>query len=104
MKKTLPLSLCLAFSLFAASAFAKTIKLPEDSPVVSVNVPDSWKPEDTEQGITSESPDGEATVMFEIADAKSMDALIDENTNWFKEQKVVIDSRANPSRTSKPLP
>jgi hypothetical protein len=92
MKKiALSFALCLALPLIASTVSAKTIKVPEDAPAISVNVPDSWKPEDTDKGITTESPDQEATVMFEVTDAKSTDKLVDENVAWLKEQKVTVD-------------
>ena len=92
MKKFLLLLVAAAFPLLAVSSFAQTIKLPKDSPVVAITVPESWKPEDTDNGFYCESPDEAATVIFEVADAKKMDALIDQNADWLeKEHKVEID-------------
>lgn len=91
MKKLLILALCLSILPAAATLSAKTVKIPADEPSVSIDVPDSWKPEETEHGTATESADGEATVFFEVTDAKGMDSLLDENIEWLKEQKVTIN-------------
>lgn len=84
--------LFLALAMLASNALAGTIKLPTEEPVVSVTVPDSWKPEDTDQGFYCESPDQAATVIFEVSPADKIKELIDANVDWLvKEQKVVID-------------
>ena len=45
----------LASSLLLTSfAHAGTVNIPQDNPAVSVDVPDSWKPEETDKGIACE--------------------------------------------------
>ncbi|MEO6054372.1 MAG: hypothetical protein ABIP97_10190 [Chthoniobacterales bacterium] len=92
MKKILLLTLTLALTGLVSNASAGTIKLPKEDPAVSITVPDSWKPEDTDQGFACESEDQAATIIFEVSPAKKIDSLIDENVDWLvKDQKVVID-------------
>jgi hypothetical protein len=87
---------------FAAIADAKTIKIPEDKPVVSVNVPDSWEPEATDKGIAIESPDKIVTVFFEVTSPKGVEDLIDENVDWLmKDQKVEIDRESQSEKDFK---
>jgi hypothetical protein len=83
----------LAFSLqFTGLASAGTLNIPEDKPAISVDVPDSWKPEETDKGIACESPDKVATIFLEVTSFKGLDALIDENIDWLtKDQGVRID-------------
>jgi hypothetical protein len=83
----------LALSLLLSSlAPAGTVNIPEDKPAISVDIPDSWKPEETDKGIACESPDKVATVFFEVTSAKGQDALIDENIDWLtKDQGVQIE-------------
>jgi len=84
----------LAFCLVALTGFAsaKTIKIPKDKPSMTVEVPDSWKPEDTDAGIACESPDQVATIFFEVTEAKEIETLINDNIDWLtKEQKVKIN-------------
>ena len=89
---TLPVA-AFAFSLLLTGlAPAATVNIPEDKPAISVSIPDSWKPEETDQGIACESPDKVATIFFEVTSAKGLDALIDENVDWLtKDQGVQLD-------------
>ena len=84
----------IAAALFACStqlASAGTIKIPKDKPAMTVSVPDSWKPEPTDDGIAIESPDQVATIFFEVTSAKDIAELISDNVEWLtKEQKVKI--------------
>lgn len=75
-------------------ATADTINVPAKNTVVTVNVPDSWDPEQTNKGIAIESPDKVVTVFFEIAaSGKSVDRLIDENIDWLvNEQSLRINA------------
>ena len=74
-----------------AGLHAKTLRIPEDKPVLSVDVPSSWETDDLEKGVQVKSADGEAQIFFEVTSAKKIDALIDENIDYLKENKVVID-------------
>jgi hypothetical protein len=87
----------LAFSLLLTSLSpADTVKIPEDNPAISVNIPESWKPEETDKGFACESPDKLATVIFEVTSTKGADALIDENIDWLiKDQGVQIDKASD---------
>ena len=92
--------LCAA-SFVAPVVSAGTIKLPEKNPLVSFEAPDAWHPEDTDKGFSCESPDSEATVIFEVTSAKGLEALIDENIEWLAEQKVTIDKSSKVSKDFK---
>jgi len=83
----------LGFSLLLTSfAHAGTVNIPQDNPAVSVDVPDSWKPEETDKGIACESPDKVATIFFEVTSGSGLEALIDENVDWLtKDQGVQLD-------------
>lgn len=78
--------------LFTSLSPAATVNVPEDTPAISVDIPDSWKPEATENGVACESPDKVATIFFEVTSAKGLEALIDENVDWLtKDQGVQLD-------------
>jgi hypothetical protein len=93
MKKIAMPVATLALSLLLISlAPAGTVNIPEDRPAISVNIPDSWKPEETDKGVACESPDKVATIFFEVTSAKGLDELIDENIDWLtKDQGVQLD-------------
>lgn len=90
MKKVTFLTALLLLGV-GASLQAKTIRIPEDKPVISVDIPSTWETEDLDKGVQTKSPDGEAQIFFEVISAKKIGALIDENINYLKENKVVID-------------
>jgi hypothetical protein len=79
-------------SILVSSAMAGVVNVPAKNPVVTIEVPDSWDPEETDKGIAVESADKVATVFFEIAASeKGMNSLLDENINWLiKDQDVEI--------------
>ena len=81
-------------SFVVSLATAGTINVPAKNAVITVNIPDSWEPEETDKGIAFESPDKVVTVFFEIAaPGKSLNRLIDENIDWLvTEQSVRINA------------
>src|ERR1700737_5090267 len=92
MKIATPFAALPLFLLLTSFAPAGTVKIPDDKPAISVNIPGSWKPEETDKGIACESPDKVATVFFEVTSAKGLDALIDENVDWLTvDQGVQLD-------------
>jgi hypothetical protein len=84
----------LSLSLLIGSAMAGVVNVPTIKPVVTIDIPDSWAPEETDKGIAVESADKVATVFFEIAASeKGMNALLDENIDWLvKDQGVNINT------------
>ena len=82
--------IALLLTASVASAVAGTVKVPSKKPIITVNIPDSWEPEETGKGIACESPDKVATVFFEIvATEKGMNKLIDENIEWLMSDRGV---------------
>ena len=92
MKNIAKLLVALFLSFLIGSAMAGTISIPVKRPAVMINIPDSWEPEETDKGISCESPDQVATLFFEVASSeKGMNKLIDQNIDWLvKEQGVKI--------------
>lgn len=83
----------LFLSFLVGSTYAGTVNIPPKKPVISIDIPDTWEPEETDKGVACESPDKVATVFFEVAKSeKGMNSIIDENIDWLvKEQGVKID-------------
>jgi hypothetical protein len=94
--RILTLSLVLA-SAFISSALAETFKLPENNPVASFSIPDSWKPSETDAGIEAASVDGEIYLSIEYADADSMNDVIDNTIKFLDKQGVKVGDK--PSST-----
>lgn len=93
MKKPI-IALSLVLSLLPALLSAGTIKVPKDNPAVSLTIPNSWEPEDSDGGVLAESPDNVATVFFKaVGTEKEMGALIDDGIDWLtKEHDVKLDA------------
>jgi hypothetical protein len=82
MKRTL-IAATLILTLLPALAPATTIKLPKDKPAASIDIPDDWEPEKSEEGILAESADNVATIYLEVvADKKGMDTVIEDSITW----------------------
>src|SRR4051812_15535628 len=79
----------LVFSLLSSVASAGTVKIPEDKPAVTADIPDAWKPEKIDNGIVIESPDQIATMYFEVTPAKAADDLLKENLEYLKKEHKV---------------
>ncbi len=93
MMSKLPLALVLASLLAGSPAFAKTFKLPDDKPVVSLTIPDSWKPEEIDKGVQGQTEDSTVFLSAETTKSKEdMGTIIDETFAMLKEHKVVLDN------------
>jgi hypothetical protein len=80
-------------SLLVAPAFAKTVKLPNDEfPIASIKFPDSWEPEEINNGVAAESPDRAIYLaVVAVGTEKGMNAEIDETFEFLKEHNVQLD-------------
>jgi hypothetical protein len=91
MKKS-ALLLTFVFTLSTALAPAGTIKVPQDEPAVSFNIPDNWEPEADEAGVLAESPDNVATMYFEVVGSeKELEDAVDGSVEWLDEHEVTVD-------------
>jgi hypothetical protein len=99
MKHTL-IAATLILTLFPALAPAATIKLPEDKPAATVSIPDSWEPEESDDGVLAESPDNVATIYLEVvANEKEMDTVIEDSLKWLTEDhEVKVDGASKETK------
>ena len=77
--------------VLATPAFAKVFELPDANPAVTVDLPNRWKPSETDHGVEATSPDNETYVALETATAKGMNQLIDEDLAFLTKSGVTID-------------
>jgi hypothetical protein len=79
--------------LGAVSADAKTFKLPnEDFAIASIDVPDSWKPKEAENGVFGQSADDAVYLsVVAVGSEKGMSAEIDDTFEMLKTHKVELD-------------
>ena len=92
MKKSF-LVASLVFLFAHNSATAGTLKIPLAEPAASIQIPDSWEPEQDEDGIQAESPDATTTIFVEVVeDEEQMEAAIEASIEWLTEDnKLKLD-------------
>lgn len=73
-------------------AYAAKFKFPSDAPVAAVTIPDDWESGETESGVEATSPDEAVYLSIDVADAKSIDGVMDDAVNWLDEQGVTVDA------------
>ncbi len=82
-----------ALALLAAPAFAKTLQLPnEEFAIATIDVPDSWGPEEVTNGFEATSSDKAVYLaVVAVGNGKGMDAELDDTFAMLKEQHVDLD-------------
>jgi hypothetical protein len=88
--RTCVLSFCF-YALLGHAAFAESFQLPEQKPVVSFDLPDSWKPSQTDAGLEAASVDGEIYLSIEYIDVDSVNDVIDGAISFLDKQGVKVD-------------
>jgi hypothetical protein len=90
--KTIVSLVALAF-LATISAEAKTFNLPnEDFAIASIDMPDSWKPKEFDNGVSAQSPDDAVYLsVVAVGSEKGMNAEIDDTFEMIKKQNVTLD-------------
>ena len=87
--------------LIAMTAAAKQFDLPDANPAVTVNLPNGWKPSETDNGVEATSPDGETYIAIETATAKGINQLIDEDIKFLTDQGVTVDKSTQQTQDTK---
>jgi hypothetical protein len=82
-------------ALFALSlpfaAHAKTYPIPDEDPVATVTLPDSWDADDLDDGVEVTSPDEAVYVAVEAADLLDVKSATVEAFKFFDEKGITID-------------
>ncbi len=77
------------FCAFVSSSFAKDFNVPPKDPVMKVTIPSTWKVNEIDYGYNTESPDGQVYFYIEYATGRRVDKMLDNNTAWMTENKIV---------------
>jgi hypothetical protein len=90
--KTLLTLISLAF-VGVIAADAKTFKLPNDDfAIASIDMPDSWKPKEVENGVEGQSSDDAVYIsVVAVGSEKGMSGEIDDTFEMLKKNKVTLD-------------
>jgi hypothetical protein len=93
MTKLIPAFIAAASIALGASAFAKTMKLPNDEfSIASITFPNDWEPEEVTNGAAGQSPD--TAVYFSavaVGSDKGMESELSDTFDMLKEHKVDLD-------------
>lgn len=93
----------LAAVLFASPACAKTIKLPQDAPVVMFDVPDDWNATPTPTGVTLAPADKSAFIVAGLVkrDRKTLTEWQKDATRRMESFGIAFDPKVNrPSKVA----
>ena len=90
MKTKLLLAALVATALITP-AFGKTYKIPDEMPIASITVPDSWKSTEIDKGIEAQSADGEVYFAVEATSAKGLEKTIEEAVEYLKGEGVTVE-------------
>ncbi len=93
--------LLLAVSALAFSASAQTFKLPDDKPIVSIDIPKSWEPVTYDDGVEATSDDGEVYLAVEATSAKGVKDSIEEAVKYLMKKGVKIKADSMKQETAK---
>ncbi len=88
--KSLIFAALLALAL-PAMAQAKTYPIPDEDPIATVSLPDSWEVDDLDDGIEVTSKDELVYVAIEAADLVDVKAATVEAFKFFDEKGITID-------------
>ncbi len=92
LKKFLVAGAMLALAI--TSTLAKNLAVPEKSPIATIVIPDSWKPEQIEYGYSAKSPDDDVFFSVEYANAARIDKMFALNDAWMKDNKIKVKGKA----------
>ena len=81
-----------AVLLLASTASAKVWEIPSNRPVASLNMPNAWDTNETDNGLEGTSDDGAVYFSVDIASPKKMDGIIDDAAKFLDDQGVKIDT------------
>lgn len=84
-------AMALALCAFVPSAQAKVFSIPSENAIATVNVPDDWKPNETDKGIEMNSPDSGIYVDAEEVQGADITAAVTETVKLLTKQGLVID-------------
>ena len=72
-------------------AGAKTFPVPDENPIATITIPDSWDPSEYEDGIQGTSEDGDVYVAVESVESEDIASATALGIKWFAKQGVQLD-------------
>lgn len=91
----------LAFGLLASAANAGTFPIPDENPIATVSIPDSWEPKPYDGGVEATSKDGAIYVAIEGVDAEDVKSATEEGLKFFIKSGVEINFDSQKAKDTK---
>src|SRR5579862_7548611 len=82
-------------------ALAGDFKLPSDTPVATVSIPDAWSPHEYDKGVEANSDDGKVYLAVEVADGKSAEDAVKETIAFLQKSGVTVDDSTSKQSSGK---
>ena len=92
--KRFAFTLLLAFAFAPSLATAGTFPIPDENPIATVSIPDSWGPKAYEGGVEATSDDGTIYVAIEQVAAEDVKSATEEGLKYFIKSGVEIDANS----------
>jgi hypothetical protein len=86
----------IALALIASPlpALAKVFVVPEKDALATINFPDDWEPEATDNGVEVTSPDSSVYVSAQGVSGTSIESAVKESVGVLADQGLVIDTKS----------
>lgn len=91
----------LTLTAFAAPTFGEVVKLPDDSPYASINIPESWKPEKYDDGVECLSPDKGVYIAVEGFTGDNVKSSVEEAIKYLKKKGVTVNAASQKQKDFK---
>ena len=83
-----------ALASLTAGVQAKEVVVVKSDKIAKITFPADWKVEEDEDIINAYSADEQISLAVEVADAESLDAVLEGTIDYLKENKVTIDEKS----------
>ena len=80
-----------AFCILLNPVFSKTFAIPSENPIATVNIPNSWEPNEYDDGVEGTSKDGDFYFAFEAVTKSNIKDATKESMLWFQKQGVILN-------------
>ncbi len=89
MKKLIAAALFAAF--LPTASYAAALQFPSEEPAASIDIPDSWSPTVTDDGIEANAGDDAIYLSIDVTDEKGTQEVIDGCVEYLKTSGVTVD-------------
>ena len=89
-----------ALLAFVPAAQAKVYSIPSQDAIATIDGPDDWEPNETDNGVEMNSPEGDIYIDVEAVKAKDITAAVSDTVKLLADQGLVIDESSKKTNDS----